>query len=165
MTGFLGGLLILFVGAGLFLLRTVVSEVAKREYDSWAPALARALAGLAGCIHPRRADEWMADILYLQDAPERSTGLWEAFCHICGAPKLAGFAIVGRLAEMRLFRLRVSSRGLALYGVFNTLSALGVLVDSGRSPSRKMMMLAIYLAGFLSLTSIKVRHTRQSTET
>lgn len=98
MTGVIFSALVLIGGVVLLVAQTMVSEITKQEYDSWAPALARALVRLAGRVHPMRADEWLADVLYLQTAPEPRTGLWEVFCHVCGAPKLAMRAIITAVA-------------------------------------------------------------------
>lgn len=64
----------------------MLKEAVRREYGSWAPGLARAMVRLAGLIHPSRAAEWRADILYLQT--QGQSGLWEAACYLLAAPKL-----------------------------------------------------------------------------
>ena len=48
-----------------------------REYDSWAPALARAGVRLAGLICPFRSKHWWADLCCIQ-VEEEGTGLFDA---------------------------------------------------------------------------------------
>lgn len=75
------------LGAGLLVvLGTAARLILENEYPSWASALARGLVGLAGWVHPRRRDEWVADVLYLQR--QGKTGLWEAAAYLVGAPWL-----------------------------------------------------------------------------
>ena len=76
----------------------VAKQIVAREYDSWAPALARALVGLAGRIHPPRAREWRADLAYLQTV-EGGTGLWAACSHLTAAPRLTGVALGSWLCD------------------------------------------------------------------
>lgn len=116
---------VLVVGGIGFVLRAVVSEMVKQEYTRWAPALARAVVRLAGHLHPTRADEWLADILYLQSTPEASTGLWEALCHLCGAPKLAARAILAACADAPLFRRGGSARRSPAWECDDEASLLG----------------------------------------
>lgn len=94
MTDVVVALLLLVGGAVFFLLRVMATEVVKQEYTRWAPALARLLVRLAGRIHPARAEEWWADVRYLQTDRQPSSGLWEAFSHVCGAPGLTVRAIL-----------------------------------------------------------------------
>jgi hypothetical protein len=47
-----------------------------------------------------RADEWWADVRYLQTVPQPSTGLREAFSHVCGAPRLAALAVFTVVADV-----------------------------------------------------------------
>jgi hypothetical protein len=81
----------------MFILGLVVAEVLKqivaREYDSWAPALARVLVRLAGWLHAPRAREWEADVAYLQ-VEEGESGLWAAAGHLAAAPRLTGVSLV-----------------------------------------------------------------------
>lgn len=72
----------------------MLREAVRREYGSWAPALARIIVRLAGLIHRSRAAEWRADVLYLQG--EGSSGLWEAGCHLLAAPGLRARELLGR---------------------------------------------------------------------
>ena len=72
----------------------IVKQIVAREYDSWAPALARALVRLAGWVHPPRAREWRADVAYVQSVEQGDTGLWEALCHLVAAPKLSSLVVV-----------------------------------------------------------------------
>lgn len=71
LTGFLIALFVLKVGG---------QEVIQREYDNWAPALARALVRCAGLIYPGRASHWANEILNVQryGDDERESGLWFA---------------------------------------------------------------------------------------
>jgi hypothetical protein len=92
----------------------VVKQIVAREYDSWAPALARALVRVAGWVHPPRAREWRADMIYVQSA-ERETGLWEAFCHLVAAPKLS--SLVAARCVARGVRRAVSDRDSLSAGV------------------------------------------------
>lgn len=82
---------------GWFVAREMLKEIVRREYDNWAPALARALVRTAGHIHPAHAQEWLADVLYLQQQSE-GTGLWEAWRHLLGAPRGASLALLREIA-------------------------------------------------------------------
>lgn len=101
-------------GTMFLVLQFIVKEMVRRQYDGWTRALARSLVDLAGRVHPPRADEWTADILYLQMAEQGNAGLREALSHLCGAPKLAFrafVAVVGRHArslDERPMSLKVS---------------------------------------------------------
>ncbi|MBF6618965.1 MAG: hypothetical protein ITG02_01880 [Patulibacter sp.] len=79
-----------------FVAHEATKQVIAKEYDSWAPALARALTRLAGAIHSPRAKEWIADLVHVQAEPGQS-GLWEACQHILAAPKLTGIATARRI--------------------------------------------------------------------
>jgi hypothetical protein len=51
----------------------------EREYDVWAPKMARAFVRLAGLMCPRLRWDWWSGLLYLQRV-ERQSGLCEATC-------------------------------------------------------------------------------------
>jgi hypothetical protein len=85
--------------AGTALLVFIGRRVPGWHHDGWARALARCLVGLAGRVHRSRADEWMADIVYLQTVEEHRAGLREAVSHLCGAPKLALRALVTAVGQ------------------------------------------------------------------
>jgi 5-methylcytosine-specific restriction protein B len=85
----------------------ILKQIVAREYDSWAPALARAIVRLAGWVHPPRAREWRADLVYVQSVEQAETGLWEALCHLAAAPKLSSLVVVRWIAV----DLRRSIRG------------------------------------------------------
>ncbi|MCA1708490.1 MAG: hypothetical protein LC808_36510 [Actinobacteria bacterium] len=78
----MGGLLLAFV------VKEAAKEAVSNEYPRWAPALARSLVRVAGLVHPRRREEWMNDVVYLQsrDTTVPTTGLWEAVQHLSAAP-------------------------------------------------------------------------------
>jgi hypothetical protein len=88
-----GALLVLIlVGA------EALKQIVAREYDSWAPALARLLVRLAGRIHPPRALEWRADAAYIQTV-EGVSGLWASSSHLAAAPTLTAAALGRRLHD------------------------------------------------------------------
>jgi hypothetical protein len=101
-------------GTVILVFQFILKQMVGRHYDGWARALARSLVDLAGRVHRPRADEWTADILYLQMAEQGDAGLREALSYLCGAPKLAlrAFgAVVGRHArslDERPMSLKVS---------------------------------------------------------
>ncbi len=156
MTDVVVPLLLLFCSAVFFLLRAMASEVVKQEYTKWAPALARVLVHLAGRIHRARADEWWADVRFLQTAPQPSTGLWEAFSHVCGAPRLAALAVLTAVADVlsratalgprRFERERISAI-FAAGGLSSSLVVDGWTADADSIFA--MVLVAVGAAGFL----------------
>lgn len=83
------------------LLTAFMEEILRREYDSWAPALARALMKLACVLCPETATEfgWSADLQAKQADGE--TGLFFAFGCLVGVPVLGARAIPERLRRVR----------------------------------------------------------------
>lgn len=81
------------------LLTAFMEEILRREYDSWAPALARALMKLACVLCPETATEfgWSADLQAKQGDGE--TGLFFAFGCLVGVPVLHVRVIPQRLAR------------------------------------------------------------------
>lgn len=161
MMAVLTAFLVLLAGA-------VVTEMVKREYMSWAPALARCLVRVAGRIHRARAEEWMADILYLQSGSAPSTGLWEAFCHICGAPKLAALGLLAALANLRWWRSGARVRGTPWYerehfsmavaaGVIAVTSMVNVWAEARHSVMHRALLAVFAAASFLVLVGITAR--------
>jgi hypothetical protein len=155
----------LLLVAVLFLLRAMANEAVKQEYTKWAPALARALVRLAGRVHPARADEWWADVRYLQTAPQPSTGLWEAFSHVCGAPRLAALAVVTAVADVLSRVTALGPRWFERERISMILAAGSVsssLVVEGWTAAADsifgMVLVAVGAAGFLqSLVALTLR--------
>ena len=139
MTRLLGPL----VGLALFIVAVAVTEAIKREYDRWAPALARRLVRVAGWIFPARAEEWNADVLYLQRSPGAETGLWEASCDLLGAPKLLGLAasrFAWQTARRTVGEVRsVNPKSHRVFWICAKMNAAAfILVLSGVAPATPM---------------------------
>lgn len=66
--------------AVLFVIKIAGQEMIRREYDRWAPALARALVRCAGLIYPAKAAHWANEVLNVQEyeGDEQESALWYA---------------------------------------------------------------------------------------
>jgi hypothetical protein len=93
-------------GLVLWILGLMIKQVIEKEYDSWAPALARALVGLGCRLHARFADEWRSELAAAQAQGE--SGLDYASVAVLGAIWLAvcSLPITPRRIQLRVRRRR-----------------------------------------------------------
>jgi len=79
--------LMLLGGALVFVVQAACSEMIRREYPKWAPALARSLTSLAARLDPSRADERWADLVAIQTI-EGESGLYEGVQNLLGGVRV-----------------------------------------------------------------------------
>lgn len=106
-----------FSAATLYLVKVFVEEIVRREYDSWAPALARAMVKLASmlCSHAAKEFRWSADLQAEQASPGNASGLFFAFGCLAGVPLLGLRTLRARVDVV--YRL-ATQRGIALTNTF-----------------------------------------------
>jgi hypothetical protein len=105
----------------------------------------------------------MADILYLQ-REEASSGLWEAFCHVWGAPRLAARALRGSLtaslstqSSFARLRLLVRTSGAVV--------ATGLTVTRTLTATTTLLLVAVVTSWAIALgafAALAVARTRRS---
>ena len=117
------GALVLAAMTVLWVAKLMATEIVKREYDSWAPALARAVVHIGCRLHPARADEWQAELIARQ--AEGAAGVDYAVVVALGGCRFAARTALNAIGRRRRRRVRRA----ALQMLFTIGSALALLTS------------------------------------